>query len=111
MFVKMYQYHIRSDKVEEYLHIQEQAFEIYSRYLQLHTMYFKSNEDDTKWVEISRYKDEAEYKKSISIINEHTEIQALFAQFQSLLDPEKSEIREEDFMEMKSFSKDIGGWI
>lgn len=104
MFVKMYQYHIKPDKVEEYLYIQERAFEIYSRYLQIHTMYFKSNEDDTKWVEISRYKDEAEYKKNIVLINEHAEIQALFAQFQLLLDSEKTEISEEDFMEMKEMS-------
>lgn len=110
MFVKMYQYHIRPDKVEEYLHIQEQSFEIYSRYLQINTIYFRSNEDETKWVEISRYKDEAEYKKSIGLINEHAEIQALFAQFQSLLVPEKGEIREEDFVEIKEFSH-FGGWI
>lgn len=104
MYAKMYQYHIRPEKVEEYLHIQEKAFEIYSNHLQLQTMYFKSNEDNTKWVEISKYKDEAEYKRSIAIINEHAEIQLLFTQFQSLLVPGKSEIIEEDFVEMKELS-------
>lgn len=108
MFVKMYQYHIQPDKVEEYLHIQEKALEIYSSYLQFHTMYFKSNEDETKWVEISRYKNKEEYQKSIEIINEHSEIQVLFAHFQSLLVPEKSEISEEDFVELKELSS-LGG--
>lgn len=38
MFVKIYQYHIQQDKVEEYLSIQEKASEIYSKYLNFHTM-------------------------------------------------------------------------
>ncbi len=33
MFVKIYQYHIQKDKVDEYFSIQEKASEIYGRYL------------------------------------------------------------------------------
>lgn len=33
MFVKVYQYHIQKDKVDEYIAIQERASEIYERYL------------------------------------------------------------------------------
>jgi hypothetical protein len=101
MFVKVYQYHIQKDKVDEYLAIQEKASEIYGRYLDFHTMYLNSKEDATKWIEISRYKDENEYQKSIDMINEQEEIQQLFLAFQSLLVSDKSEIREEDFIEKK----------
>lgn len=102
MFVKIYQYHIQKDKVEEYLAIQEKASEIYGRYIGFHTMYLNSKVDETKWIEITRYKDEDEYNKSMKIINEQKEIQDLFETFQSILLTDKSEISEEDFIEKKS---------
>ena len=101
MFVKIYQYHIQQDKVEEYLSIQEKASEIYSKYLNFHTMYINSKDDETKWIEISRYADEKEYNKSMTIINEQKEIQELFARFQYLLVTDKKEIWEEDFIEKR----------
>ncbi|NMH74552.1 hypothetical protein HF078_15800 [Bacillus sp. RO2] len=101
MFVKVYQYHIQKNKVDEYLAIQEKASEIYGRHLDFHTMYLNSKDDATKWIEISRYKDENEYQKSMDMINEQEEIQELFKAFQSLLVTDKSEISEEDFIEKK----------
>ena len=101
MFVKVYQYHIQKNKVDEYLAIQEKASEIYGRYLDFHTIYLNSKDDATRWIEISRYKDEDEYQKSIDMINEQEEIQELFKAFQSLLVTDKSEISEEDFIEKK----------
>jgi hypothetical protein len=98
MFVKVYQYHIPKNKVDEYLAIQEKASEIYGRHLDFHTMYLNSKDDATKWIEISRYKDENEYQKSMDMINEQEEIQELFKAFQSIL---VSEISEEDFNEKK----------
>ncbi|UTE76770.1 hypothetical protein [Rossellomorea sp. KS-H15a] len=98
MFVKVYQYHIQKNKVDEYLAIQEKASEIYGRHLDFHTMCLNSKDDATKWIEISRYKDENEYQKSIDMINEQEEIQELFKAFQSIL---FSEISEEDFIEKK----------
>lgn len=99
MFVKIYQYHIQNDRVDEYLAIQEKASKIYGKYIDFHTMYLNSKNDVTKWIEITRYKDEKEYNKSIHIINQHQEIQDLFEEFQSLLLNDKSEISEEDFIE------------
>ena len=101
MFVKIYEYHIQPEKTEEFLSIQERASEIYSKNLNFHTMYINSKKDETKWIEISRYKDEIEYIKSITMINEHREIQELFTRFESLLLTDKNEIREEDFIEKK----------
>ncbi|KPB03123.1 hypothetical protein [Bacillus sp. CHD6a] len=101
MFVKVYQYHIQKNKVDEYLAIQEKASEIYGRHLDFHTMYLNSKDDATKWIEISRYKDENEYQKSMDMINQQEEIQELFKAFQSLLVTDKSEISEEDFIEKK----------
>ena len=101
MFVKVYQYHIQKEKVGEFLEIQEQVSEIYGRYLDFHTVYLNSNVDATKWIEISRYKDEDEFHKSMDMINKEKEIQDLFKAFQCILVTDKSEIIEEDFIERK----------
>ncbi|MBE4909843.1 hypothetical protein IMZ08_17550 [Bacillus luteolus] len=100
MFVKVYTYHIQHDKVAEYLAIQEKAFKIYNRYLDFQTIYLQSKEDNTKWMEITKYKDEEEYKKCIDLINKSEEIQELFNAFQSLL-VSQMKISEEDFIERK----------
>ncbi|MEI4770856.1 hypothetical protein WAX74_14630 [Psychrobacillus sp. FJAT-51614] len=99
MFVKIYQYHIQKDREDEYLMIQEKTSKIYARYFDFHIVYLNSKVDETKWIEIARYKDEEEYNKSLNIINEQKEIQELFKIFQSLLVVGKSEISEEDFIE------------
>ncbi|SOC42531.1 hypothetical protein [Ureibacillus acetophenoni] len=101
MYVKVYQFYLQKNKVEEYFLIQEKASAIYSKYIQSETMYLNSNEDETKWIEITRYKDEEEYNKSIALINKEKEIQQLFNQFQSLLVSDKNEIFEEDFVQIK----------
>lgn len=101
MFVKVYQYYVQKEKEEEYLSIQEKACDIYKEFLDFHTIYLKSKESDTKWLEITFYKNEDDYKKSIEIINKQLEIQELFKSFQSVLVSEKNEITEEDFMKIK----------
>ncbi|NHM34075.1 hypothetical protein [Neobacillus terrae] len=101
MFVKVYQYHIQKDKTDEYLAIQEKASKIYGRYIDFHTLYLNSKVDATKWIEITRYKDENEYQKSLAMINQQEKIQELFEAFQSLLVTDKNEISEEDFIEKK----------
>ena len=101
MFVKVYQYHVQKDKIDEYLAIQDKATEIYGRYLDFHTMYLQSKNDETEWIEISRYKDEAEYQQGLKLINEQEEIQELFDAFQSLLVSDKGDISEESYIEKK----------
>ncbi|UTR10340.1 hypothetical protein MM300_21110 [Evansella sp. LMS18] len=97
MFVKVYVYHIKTDKMKDYFRIQEKAGEIYGRYIDSQTTYLQSREDATKWMEITKYKSEEEYNKSIKLINTHKEIQELFKSFQSVLMESKSEILEENF--------------
>ncbi|QOR64853.1 nuclear transport factor 2 family protein [Cytobacillus suaedae] len=100
MFVKVYTYHIQHDKVDEYLAIQEKVSKIYNRYLDFQNIYLQCKEDNTKWIEITKYKDEEEYQKCIDLINKDKEIQTLFNAFQSLLVSQKK-ISEEDFIERK----------
>jgi hydroxymethylpyrimidine pyrophosphatase-like HAD family hydrolase len=102
MFVKVYVYHIKKDKVEEYLKIQEKAGDIYGKYINSKTIYLQSNEDETKWMEITKYESAEEYNKSIESINQQKEIQELFKSFQAVLLEGKSEIDEENFTEIMS---------
>lgn len=78
MFVKIYQYQIQPDRVEEYLEIQKESAEIYGSYIDFHSFCINSYQDKSKWIEISKYKDENEYRKSIALINDNTEIRQLF---------------------------------
>ncbi|WP_088034483.1 hypothetical protein [Evansella clarkii] len=100
MYVKVYVYHIKTDKINDYFRIQERAGEIYGRYINSQTTYLQSREDAAKWMEITKYKSEEEYNKSIELINNHKEIQKLFKAFQSVLLESKSEIIEESFTEI-----------
>ncbi len=101
MFVKIYQYHIQKDKENEFFAIQDQVSDIYRKHIDFQTTYLQSKTDETKWLEIAKYKDETDYNQSIQLINEEQEVQALFAVFQSLLVDGKREIHEEDFTEKK----------
>ncbi|WP_442600209.1 hypothetical protein [Neobacillus sp. D3-1R] len=101
LFVKVYQFHIKSDKIDEYIKIQDQASEIYSKYIEFQSFILKSKAEETKWVEISRYKNEEEYNKAMKMINEYAEIQLLYKNFQSILLDEKQEISEEEFLEVR----------
>ncbi|MGM9988090.1 MAG: hypothetical protein ACI35O_12805 [Bacillaceae bacterium] len=105
MFVKMYVYYIEKDKTEAYFDIQKEASKIYGKYLDFQTIYLRSNEDETKWVEITKYKSEEEYNKSIELVNEHKEIQELFNSFQAVLLEGKNEITEENFTEVMDIHK------
>jgi hypothetical protein len=100
MYVKVYVYHIKTDKMNDYFRIQERAGEIYGRYINSQTTYLQSREDAAKWMEITKYKSEEEYNKSIELINNHKEIQKLFKALQSVLLESKSEIIEESFTEI-----------
>ncbi|WP_080848905.1 hypothetical protein [Cytobacillus gottheilii] len=108
MFVKVYEYYVQDDKLEEFLDIQEKASRIYGRYLLFHTQYLQSKDDPTKWLEITKYTDEKEYIQSLELINQHPEIQALFKAFQSVLLTHKREIREENYTIRKVISNSEG---
>ena len=97
MFVKVYQYHIRKDKENEFFTIQEKVFDLYRKHIDVQITYLQSKTDETKWLEIATYKTEAEYIQRIHQINEEEEIQRLFSAFQSLLVVGKQEISEEHF--------------
>ncbi|ART77175.1 hypothetical protein B4U37_14455 [Sutcliffiella horikoshii] len=98
MFVKVYQYHIQTDKVSKYLSIQKKASDIYRKHLNVNTVYLQSKDDNTKWMEISTYRNEVEYNKTITLINEEEEIIRLYAEFQSLI-VSGEEISEENYIE------------
>lgn len=97
MYVKVYEYHIPTDKIKEYFCIQEKASNIYRKYIDSTTTYLQSNDDPTKWLEITTYQSEQDYHANIALINEQTEIAALFQEFQALLHPENSQIKEKNF--------------
>ena len=97
MYVKVFEYHIQKEKVAEYFRIQEKANKIYKKYIDSETTYLQSHDDPTKWMEITTYNSKEDYHFTIAIINEKEEIQQLFSEFQSLLLPDHTHVKEEDF--------------
>ncbi|MGF9699938.1 MULTISPECIES: hypothetical protein [Paenibacillus] len=97
MFVKVYQYQIQPGRIEEFLEIQKKSAEIYASYIDFHSFCINSNQDKSKWLEISKYKDENEYRKSINLINDNTEIRQLFEKFSSLLVNVETDLIEEEY--------------
>lgn len=78
MFIKIYKYHIKEDKEEAFLAIQEKVVSIYQAYINCEVMFLKSLEDETIWLEISRYFSEDDYLSGVQKINENRAIQSLF---------------------------------
>ncbi|MGD6791311.1 hypothetical protein ACQCT3_15755 [Sutcliffiella horikoshii] len=66
--------------------------------MNVNTVYLQSKDDNTKWMEISTYRNEVEYNKTITLINEEEEIIRLYAEFQSLI-VSGEEISEENYIE------------
>ena len=96
VFVKIYSYHVKSGKEQEYLKIQEETEEIYSRFLDKKTLHLQSMTDKTKWLEIHTYENEDIYKDTIQIIDQQPEIQVLFKRFREVI-TSFEEISEENY--------------
>lgn len=96
MFVKVYTYHIQPAHEEDFLKVQAVAEAIYSKFTARRTIYLKSKEEQTKWMEMQFYKDEDTFIESIKILNEQEELKDLYKKFLSVLDAKK-EAKEEDF--------------
>lgn len=45
MFVKVYQYQIQPDRIDEYLEIQKKSAEIYASYIDFHSFCINSNQE------------------------------------------------------------------
>lgn len=50
MFAKLYRYHLKSGKEQEYLKIQKEADRIYSSYIDKKTLHLQSSDDRTEWL-------------------------------------------------------------
>lgn len=69
----------------------------YRKYIDSTTIYLQNDDDPTKWLEITTYQSKQDYHDNIVLINEQTEMVALFQKFEALLHPENSQIKEENF--------------
>ncbi|WLR57525.1 hypothetical protein LC048_12090 [Mesobacillus subterraneus] len=96
MFVKIYSYHIKSGKEQEYLKIQGEADRVYSRFLDKKTLHLQSKTDKTKWLEIHTYENENVFNDTIQIIDQQPEIQVLYKRFLEVI-TSLEEISEENY--------------
>ena len=102
MFVKVYRYHIRPDKEEAFLAMQERAGAVYKKHVHYRTVYLKSEDDPGLWLEIQWCRDKETYQRAMALINALPGIEQLWKEFQLLLDPEKTDIKDECFHQIHS---------
>jgi len=102
VFVKVYRYHIRTDKTEEFLDIQERVGKIYKKHVAYRAVYLQSQDDPGLWLEIQWCGDEDTYLEAMNAINAEPGIKELWQDFQTLLDPEKPDVEEECFNQIRS---------
>ena len=100
MFVKIYEYHIQKEKEALFLDIQDKVRALYQEYVSCDVMLLKSLDDETKWVEVSKYDNEDAYQNDIQIINKERAVQALFKAFEGCLVADKAEISEQNYIRM-----------
>lgn len=100
MFVKIYEYHIQKEKEALFLDIQDKVRALYQEYVSCDVMLLKSLDDETKWVEVSKYDNEDAYQNAIQIINKERAVQALFKAFEGCLVADKAEISEQNYIRM-----------
>jgi len=96
MFIKVYTYHVIPERVQDFLEMQVQAENVYSRYIEKQSLFLRSKDDSAKWMEIHIYKDETRYNESIKIINQQKEIADLYSKFMKLI-ISKEELTEENY--------------
>jgi hypothetical protein len=96
VFVKIYSYHIKSGKEQEYLKIQEEAERIYSRFADKNTLHLQSKTDKSQWLEIHMYKSEEIFNETIQIIDKQPEIRGLYKRFLEVITSQE-EISEENY--------------
>ncbi|MEH7443502.1 hypothetical protein V7201_14425 [Bacillus sp. JJ1122] len=96
MFIKVYTYHVIPEREQDFLEIQAQVENVYSRYVEKQSLFLKSKDGNTKWREIQIYKDETSYNESIKIIDQQKEIIDLYTRFMEVI-ISKEELIEENY--------------
>lgn len=102
MFVKVYRYRIKQEKIEEFLDIQRRACQIYQKHVTYRAVHLQRHDDPSHWLEIHWYPDQATYHHSMDLINAEPEIERLWQEFQTVLDPKDTAIYEECYEQVRS---------
>ena len=87
MFVVIYVYKVRQNKVDRYLDIQRRVKKVYSRHGCTGYEVFKG--DDDLWLEINRFKDREYYENVEKSVDLDPEIQILWKEFCSIVEKEQ----------------------
>ncbi|WP_423410159.1 hypothetical protein AABM38_09590 [Heyndrickxia sp. MSNUG] len=96
MFFKVYTYHVKPEREQDFFEIQAQAENVYSRFVEKQSLFLRSKDDNAKWMEIQIYKDENSFNESIKIIDQQKEIIDLYTRFMKLI-ISKEELIEENY--------------
>ncbi len=83
--------------VEPFLRMELEADRLYRKYINYELTLLQDANDPTAWLEIQRYPDQQSYEKARRQSSQDGEIERLWKEFHSLLDPREQTIREEHY--------------
>ena len=101
MFVKLYEYKIKPDKIQEFLVIQDSVSKIYKKSIKYRAIFLRNLENPSKIIEIHWYTNKEEYKNFIELINKRMEIKELWRKFKTIIDPKENDINEQYYEEIR----------
>ncbi len=87
MYYKTFRYRVLPTKMGEYLALRQQADAVYVRHFGQSPSYLQSAKDQYQWLEIYSYADEASYRASMEQLQQDPEVERLWTQFRTVLDP------------------------
>ncbi|WP_088548661.1 hypothetical protein [Paenibacillus aquistagni] len=103
MYVKVYQYSVQAEQIEQCLELVSESDLLYKQFVNYTMLIRRSREQPTKLTEVHLYKSEEEYVEAMGKMKDDAQIQALFEQFLRTLSPENPEIKEETYTNGSSF--------
>jgi quinol monooxygenase YgiN len=92
LFIVTYRYKLPTDKIREYIAIEQEATQIYMEHGCQGVEIYRDSEDPRYWMEINKFSDQEHYDSVIAKVDEDPRIAPLFEKLKGLL--EKGEMPE-----------------
>ncbi|WCR28282.1 hypothetical protein L3476_05920 [Paenibacillus thiaminolyticus] len=102
LYYKIFRYYIQASQTQAYHQLMARADTVYRAHIDYTLHYAPSSDEPGLWIEIQIFSSEQAYREAAGPLYRDPELDLLYEQFLTLLDPARSSIQEE------AYSHDIG---
>lgn len=97
LYYKIFRYYIDASRTQAYHQLMARADAIYRQHIDYALHYAPSSDEPGLWIEIQIFPSEQAYRDAAGDLYRDPELDALYEQFLTLLDPFRSSIEEETY--------------